>query len=178
MTPHIIRAAEVGDIPALIDIESTCFDSDKISKRQMHYLIVHGKTLWLVACEKKNNQLLGYGLCLLSNQHKTARLYSLAVLPKYRGAHIASDLLTDLILKLRALSYQYCHLEVRTNDLKTQSLYRKYGFMNLKYLANYYQDGEDAVRMRLVLANKVSPPPHTKKPGSDSCDSDRMDIPN
>lgn len=157
MISFFIREAQVNDISDLNQIEESCFTSDKINKRQMHYLLCHAKSILFVACDTENTQILGYGLCLTSLNHKTARLYSLAVLPEFRGAHLATSLIINLLARLHECGYKHCHLEVRLHDIKTQSLYKKFGFVPVKTLSNYYQDGEDALRMRLTLPSTIIP---------------------
>ncbi|WP_367607425.1 GNAT family N-acetyltransferase [Legionella sp. W05-934-2] len=147
----MIRKAQITDLSDLVLIENTCFPTDKINKRQMRYMITKAKCLLYVAYDKNTQTVLGYGLCFTPLNRKTARLYSLAVLPDYQGAHVASNLLVELFKKLKEQGYEYCTLEVRSGHPNTQSLYHKFGFVDVKTIDNYYADGESALRMRLVL---------------------------
>ncbi len=145
------REAVVADIPALINIELTCFSSDLISRRQMHYLIKKAKRIFLVVCHAENHDILGYALCLTPRGRKAARLYSIAILPHFRGFHIGTTLLEVLCQQLTAEGYHACMLEVRASDKKTQAMYQKIGFIINRQVPHYYEDGENALRMRLNL---------------------------
>lgn len=151
MTPVYYRSAEMRDIPDLITIENTCFHSDIISKRQMKYMIKKAKCIFLVACDEKKHTVLGYGLCLTPSARKTARLYSLAVLPLYRGLSIGHVLSKTILQQLTAHGYLFCTLDVRISDTKAQKLYHKLGFMRYKSTPHYYDDGESALHMRRTL---------------------------
>ncbi|MDF1678635.1 MAG: N-acetyltransferase [Legionellaceae bacterium] len=145
------REAVFADIPALVNIELACFSSDLISRRQMHYLIKKAKRIFLVVCHAENHDILGYALCLTPRVRKTARLYSIAVLPQFRGFHIGTTLLEALCQTLKAEGYGACVLEVRASDTKTQAMYQRIGFIMSRQVPYYYEDGEDALRMRLNL---------------------------
>lgn len=151
MQDYVYRLAEIGDIQRLGFIENSCFISDRISERQFKYLILKGKVLFFVVCKNEDKCPIGYGLCLIPARCSTARLYSLAILPDFRGQRLAITLFELLLIKLKEKNYRFCNLEVRESDQKTQSLYEYFGFSRIKRIAGYYQDGEAALRMRAVI---------------------------
>ncbi|WP_119344477.1 GNAT family N-acetyltransferase [Facilibium subflavum] len=146
-----IRQAMPCDVKQLLNIEYTCFSSDRISVQQMQYLVSKAKSSIFLVLEDTRKNLAGYVLAFAPKNKVTARIYSLAILPQFRGQHLASYLLQHLFEMLNQKGYQYCHLEVRESDEKTQKLYQKFGFVQMKKLLNYYEDGEHAWRMRVVL---------------------------
>jgi ribosomal-protein-alanine acetyltransferase len=140
-----LRQAQIADLAALNALESASFPSDQISARQMRYLLTRAKAHTLVATYKK--QLVGYATLLLPAHPRPARLYSIAVDPKFRGQGIAGRLLAALGGIAKKHGYLRQRLEVRASDEATQALYRRVGFVQVKHLPGYYEDGEDALRM-------------------------------
>lgn len=146
--------ASLKDLDALLSIENSCFKSDRVSRRQMRYLLRQGKTLTYVC--KVAGKAQGYIMCFIPAHPKPARIYSLAVLPEQRGKGIASHLLKKSLLKLRELGYRSCRLEVRASDKKTRSLYQRFDFKQIESLPGYYEDGRDGIRMALALQARKS----------------------
>lgn len=146
----VIRKATVDDVDRLTVLENDCFTTDKISKRQMRYLISKAKAITLVA--EQQNQLLGYCVCFVPMQPRPARLYSLAVLAESRGKGVAKQLISRLFLLLKEQQRQRCRLEVRESQHLVQALYKNYGFTEVLSLPDYYEDGESALRMEVTLA--------------------------
>jgi ribosomal-protein-alanine acetyltransferase len=141
----VLRPAKVADLAGLNALESASFPSDQISARQMRYLLTRAKAHTLVATYQK--QLVGYATLLLPAHPRPARLYSIAVDREFRGQGIAGRLLTALGRIAKQHGYRRQRLEVRASDEATQTLYRRFGFVEIDRLPGYYQDGEDALRM-------------------------------
>ena len=151
MQGYIYRSAEISDVQRLVFIENLCFVSDIISEKQFKHLILRGKVLFIVICKTEDTRPIGYGLCFTPAKRSTARLYSLVILPDFRGQRLALSLLELLLVRLQEKNYKFCNLEVRESDKKTQKLYEYFGFSIIKRIANYYQDGEAALRMRTAI---------------------------
>ena len=151
MSGFMFREAVSEDVPELSGMEKECFPTDRIAPRQFRYLIRRGRGVFLVAIAPKGGVVAGYGVCLLPARRRVARLYSLAVLPEYRGQGLAEELLRRLLGAVKGQGFSVCSLEVRAGALKVQRLYERFGFSVWKYLQGYYEDGEDALRMRVNL---------------------------
>ncbi len=141
--------AKISDLNDLIFIENTCFKTDKISQRQMRYMLSKAKAFVLLA--KIKSITVAYCICFIPALPRPARLYSLAVLTEYRNQGIANLLIKKIIQKLQSLGYTSCNLEVRNKDTLTKSLYTKFGFKVIQFLPNYYEDGEDGIRMKRLF---------------------------
>lgn len=115
----------------------------------MTYLLTKAKAITWVAVAA--DQVAGYGQCLIPEQPRPARLYSLAVLPEYRRQGIAHQLMGTLLSELISLNYSRCRLEVRCSDHGAQTFYRSMGFSMISTLPAYYEDGENALRMECIL---------------------------
>lgn len=141
-----LRLANIADLPSLLQIESTCFSSDRLSRRSFkHYLSSeHGK----IIVAERDNDLLGYGLIWLHKGTRLARLYSLAVLPQYRGQKVAQRLLQAL--ESLALEHKrfYMRLEVSSENSAAIALYEQLGYRVFGRYSEYYDDKSDALRMQ------------------------------
>ena len=142
-----ISAAHLNDLPALIAIENDCFKSDRLSPRQMRYMLTRAKAISWQARSLADAKTVGYSACLTPVLSRPARLYSLAVLPHYRGRGIAGRLIEKNLQTLKKMGYRSCHLEVRKTDQAAQRLYEKDGFTRVGMLSGYYEDGEDGIKM-------------------------------
>jgi ribosomal-protein-alanine acetyltransferase len=140
-----IRAAQLADLPALNTLETESFPSDRLSPRQMRYLLSRAKAHTLVAVHA--GEVVAYATLLLPTHPRPARLYSIAVRADVRGQGIAARLMTALMQIAKQGGYSRVRLEVRASAASTQALYRRFGFRQTRHLASYYGDGEDALRM-------------------------------
>ncbi len=146
MSP-VIRPASLADKAALLAIEDTCFPTDRVSPRQMHYLLTRARSRIMVA--DNEGLLCAAVICLLPVLPRPARIYSLAVLPEQRGRGLAAALLQVALADIRQQAYRRCRLEVRESQQAVINLYRDFGFRPLAVLPAYYEDGEAALRMEL-----------------------------
>jgi ribosomal-protein-alanine N-acetyltransferase len=96
-----------------------------------------------------SQRLLGFGgfWQVLDEGH----IANVAVHPDFRGQGLGYLLVTQLITACRALGGSEMTLEVRQSNLTAQALYRKLGFENIGQRQNYYNNGEDAMIMRLTI---------------------------
>ena len=83
----MIRHATLNDLEALVKIEDSCFDTDRLSRRNFRYLLKKGHAETLV--EEENAVVRGYTMLLFNDGISLARLYSLAVDPQYQRMGVA-----------------------------------------------------------------------------------------
>jgi len=147
----LIRPASTDDILPLLAIEQASFVSDRISRRQMRYLLTRAKAITLVA--DLDGKPVAYAMVFVPGLPRPARLYSVAVDPRFRGQKIAAKLLDELFLQLQQAGYQRIRLEVRESDASVQRLYQSLDFNELIRIPAYYEDGESAIRMEKSFVN-------------------------
>lgn len=147
----LYREAVIADAAELCRLEECCFTTDRISYRQFRYQLSRGTTVYQLSCACETGMITGYGVCFVPSGRHTARLYSLAVLPQYRGQGIACALLQRLLAQVKRRGFSHCNLEVRCSDSRTQKLYAHFNFRVIQRLEEYYADGEAALRMRAEL---------------------------
>jgi ribosomal protein S18 acetylase RimI-like enzyme len=117
----------------------------------LRYLITRARATALVASDAAVP--LGYAVVLYRRGSASARLYTIAVAAVARGKGVATALIAALATAARARGCAVLTLEVRADNSTAHQLYRKLGFVEAGRLPGYYEDGAEALRMRLELAN-------------------------
>ncbi|MDH5187367.1 MAG: peptidase C39 family protein [Rhodospirillaceae bacterium] len=150
----MIRDGVVDDVPALVDLENKCFETDRMSARSIKNFITKGRSPLIV--DEENGVLRGYALVLLHSNTSLARLYSIAVDPKLRGQGVGKALLQEA--EKRALKHNATRmrLEVHQKNKKAQKLYIDMGYRTFAVHEDYYEDHASAVRMEKLLAKHLA----------------------
>lgn len=146
-----IRPAGPADVPGIAALEQNAFASDRFNARQLRYLITRAQATALVAGD--TTAPLGYAVALYRRGSASARLYTIAVAAAARGKGVATALVEAIAAAARARGCAGLTLEVRADNSAAHQLYRKLGFVESGRLPGYYEDGAEALRMRLELAN-------------------------
>ena len=153
-----IREATKDDLPAIMELERTCFANDAWDTQSMRSEITAKHTYYLVAFEA--GSLLGYaGLSKLAGNSQ-ADIQTIAVDPDFRGRGIASALMRQVLAQAKQLEASEIFLEVRADNPAAQRLYGGLGFEQIDTRKRYYQpDGIDALIMRLDISmqNNLQP---------------------
>lgn len=159
-----IRKAKLSDLTQLVEVENACFSYDQMARRNFHWMIKHGHSLFLVLEYK--GLLVGYGLVLINKGTSLARLYSICTVKEFQGFGLASKLMTQL--EESAADDENCvylRLEVKADNRGAIKLYKKRGYVKFTQKENYYDDGSTALcfekRIRtLKKAPKLNVPYH------------------
>ncbi len=150
MDPDItLRPATLRDYRELMEIETLSFTSDRLSSRQMRYLLTRARAGTWVAIA--GNRIAGYCTALYPAHPRPARIYSLAVRTEFRGHDIAKAMLNKIIATTKERDYVRIRLEVSTKNRAAQSLYAQLGFRTVTQLPGYYEDESDGVRLQLDI---------------------------
>lgn len=101
------------------------------------------------ADEQKGTPILGYsGLWLMVDE---AHIATIASHPEWRGRGIGELLLLNMLRVAQQLNAINTTLEVRVSNVTAQTLYHKYGFVEVGHRKAYYQDNrEDALIMTVT----------------------------
>jgi ribosomal-protein-alanine N-acetyltransferase len=138
-----VRAAEPGDLPAIVEIEGLCFPEETAFPPGMFaYLIRY--SIALVACEP-DDTVVGFIIGYTSG--RVGAIYTLDVHPGYRRRGIGSRLIAALEEELQAYGAKYIRLEAAVENPGALELYRRMGYKERELVMNYYGRGKDAVRM-------------------------------
>lgn len=96
--------------------------------------------------------MAGYAIILFRSNSSAARLYSLAVDPRCRGAAIGRLLLREAECTAAGRGATRLRLEVRVDNEAARALYISAGFRPIEDLPGYYADGGAGIRYEKILA--------------------------
>jgi ribosomal protein S18 acetylase RimI-like enzyme len=154
-----IRLATTKDLDQLIAIENSCFETDRLSKRSFMRFIKPGAHDLLVI--ESESQVLGYVLLLYRAGTNLARLYSLAVAMDAQGRGLSKELLSAAEKTAQERHCAFLRLEVNVNNQRAISVYRQDAYKVIGTIEDYYDNGDDAIRMEKRLHFQRSErPPH------------------
>lgn len=142
-----IRKAQSSDVKKLYELERKLFSKENfpLSQGSLRY---HAKNSMLYLFEIESG-VVGYVLVLI--KRRDAKLYSIGVDKTHRGKKIANSLLSFVIKELSKLGFKKFLLEVRTDNDRAISLYKKSGFEIKKSIKEFYGDGCDAYLMQMDI---------------------------
>lgn len=161
MTSDIaLRPVQKADLDDLIRLENQCFITDRLSRRSFrHWLQSDHCTFGVATCD---GELIAYSLIIFFRGTTLARLYSVAVSPKFRGRGIAERLITEGESQAKSAGRIYLRLEVDTNNKNAIKLYEKMGYRPFGIYHSYYEDSHDALRMQKCI--RSVPPAAENRP--------------
>lgn len=155
----LFREAKKTDIEALVKIENRCFTEDRLTARNFHWMLEKAHADIIVVVAEK--QIAGYGLLLYRRGTSLVRLYSLALLPEFRGTGLAGALLSELESCARRRNCVYFRLEVRPDNVAAIALYRRHGYRQFDIKQDYYADHSEALCFEKRI---IYPQPVTRLP--------------
>ncbi|CAG0899069.1 unnamed protein product [Cyprideis torosa] len=135
-----------SECEAIADLEKKVFLHDRLSPRQIRYHLKNDKARFCLA--REGGIPVGYGLLLTNRRWARGRIYSLAVVQKWRGRGVGRGLLSLLEHYARQAELHGLSLEVRRDNGDAQALYAICGFALVGEKPGYYSDGESALLMR------------------------------
>ena len=153
----MIRPATLDDLDQLEQLEQVCFTTDRLSRRQLRYLLTKGKASLLVETPGSGPELLGYVAVLFSKATSMARLYSIAVHPDLQGKGVGRRLLEAAEEAAWEHQRAYMRAEVRKDNTASLALFDRLGYRRIGEWQDYYEDHMDAWRLEKRLHPDVSP---------------------
>jgi ribosomal-protein-alanine acetyltransferase len=148
-----IRPAKAEDLDQLLIVERQCFRAHRFTRKNFHYHLKNSRSVFAVA--ESNGEIAGYvaGIIYHGSHNRIGRIYSMAVLPKWRGRGIGSRLLKYFEYQSEKQGSQSITLEVRKTNRTAFNLYKRAGYEVKKTLPDYYATGSDGLRMRKRLSS-------------------------
>ncbi|RIK02065.1 MAG: hypothetical protein DCC43_04440 [Candidatus Brocadia sp.] len=145
-----LRPAETRDAAPLLELEASCFTrtEEMFNRRQIQRLITNPRAIVVVA--ERKGVALGWAAGLLRRYHQrysSGRLYAVAVHPDEQGQRIGQKLTDHILHALATHGAERIFLEVHAKNQKAINLYRKLGFTEQEYLADYYGTHHHGIRM-------------------------------
>ncbi|MCO6188048.1 GNAT family N-acetyltransferase [Rhizobium sp. L1K21] len=147
----VVDEARPSDVDALIELEKLFPEEDRISRRSWLRFLRKPGTVFVI---RDDDHIAAAAVLLLRTNSLTARLYSIAVASSARGRGYAQALLAACARNAQTRGREALSLEVRVSNDAAIWLYRNTGFEITGTIASYYDDGEDALKMRKVLGEE------------------------
>jgi ribosomal-protein-alanine N-acetyltransferase len=145
--PFVLRAARVGDIDAVLEIEQASF-GDPWSRSAFVDLIGDPRVAFLIADAK--GEVRGYVVAWFVLDE--GEIGNLAVHATARRQGVGARLLDGAIAAVRASDVDSLYLEVRDSNVAARALYASRGFAEVGRRREYYRrPKEDALVLRLDL---------------------------
>lgn len=144
MNDLTIRMADAQDADIIAQLEQICFTVPWTRESILRELEENSMALYFVA--EVDGTPVGYGgMWIIVDE---GHIINIAVLPQYRGRHIASLIMAVLIAFGETRGVTRFTLEVRSSNEPAKAVYRKFRFREEGLRRGYYQDnGEDAIIM-------------------------------
>jgi ribosomal-protein-alanine acetyltransferase len=149
---HAIRPAVRADLTALVALENATFDTDRLTRRNFHWMLSQANSALLVAT--LDGTLVGYILVLFHDGTSLARIYSIALDPAARGRGLGDALVEAAEQAALDEDRAYMRLEVRPDNHPAIALYERHRYRKFGLYHDYYEDHADALRYekRILVA--------------------------
>lgn len=154
----VVRDAVIGDLDAIAKLERDSFPQDQVSRRAFAFALRAPEHPVIVVTI--GSELAGYVLIALSKGGRWARIFSVAVDPRFARRGVGAALLAASEKYSLRHDRQAVTLEVRYDNAPAIALYEKCGYRPFGEHDDYYTDGATALRYKKVLL----PPPAGRKP--------------
>lgn len=145
-----LRQATVKDLDALVELEQEAFSGDRLTRRQLRYLLTRARATTLLV-ETPDGAVAGYVLVLFSRASAHARVYSIAVTGQARGHGLGRALIAAAERASEDNDCVSIRLEVRRDNPAAIALYRACGYRQFDVVSDYYHDHEEALRFEKPL---------------------------
>ncbi|MCW9057674.1 MAG: GNAT family N-acetyltransferase/peptidase C39 family protein [Gammaproteobacteria bacterium] len=150
----MIRQATPEDIRSLLRLEEECFSVDRLSQRSFRYLLTKANAITFV--DEREGEIAGYVMLLFNAGTSLARLYSIAVSPRFRGRDIGKALVAAAEEAARERDSVYIRLEVRKDNAASIALFEQAGYRRFGEYDDYYEDHMDAFRYERRLVSNLN----------------------
>ena len=152
----VVREAAIEDLDAIAKLERDSFPEDQVSRRSFaYYLRSPERPVIAVTIE---GELAGYVLLALRKGGRSARIYSIAVDPRFARRGVGTALIAAAERFALRHEREAVTLEVRYDNGPAIALYEKCGFRPFGEHEDYYSDGATALRYKKVLVNRSATP--------------------
>ena len=150
MTGQRLRPMKPADLTAVLELERELFGEEAWSRAMLRGELAQQPRSRYYLVAEDNEVIVGYaGLLAAGSQ---GEVLTLAVAGRRWGQGTGSALLEALLAEAARHGCTEVFLEVRTDNVRAQLLYRRYGFVQIGIRRGYYQpSGTDALVMRREL---------------------------
>lgn len=154
MSAITIKTGVPEDLEAVAAVENCCFAEYRRSSRRALLTSLKRPTqrVWIAWVREPGQPPVAAGVLIMHRRSCSLRIYSLAVLPAYRGCGVGRRLVGKVLAEARRLRHvRYVSLEATRSDRRLVRWYEGMGFVAEWRLPDYYAPGQDGVRMSYSL---------------------------
>lgn len=155
-SPCRVRDATPDDLDALIRLEESSFDGDRMTRRQLRHMITRANAEVLVA-ELPELGTVGSAILLYRKGTAVARIYSIAVDARARGRGVGKALLTEAEHLSWEREVSWMRAEIRKDNVASIALFESMGYRRFGEFEDYYDDEMDAWRYEKTLDARLRP---------------------
>lgn len=139
-----ITNATADDIPGIIAIERDAFQTDPFPEYIYDEILTSDTSALRVM--RDGSRIAGYCLLVWDATESLLNLANLAIHPDYRRRGLATQLLIDAETIALELNKFFIVLEVEKTNAAAIQLYERHGYELHAEIAEYYSNGEAALR--------------------------------
>jgi len=150
MSTITIKAGLPTDLEAVAAVENRCFAAYRRSSRRALLSSLRSPTqqVWVALARELGEPPRLAATLIMHRRRCSLRIYSLAVLPAWRGRGVGRRLVGKVLAEARRLPHvRYVSLEADRRDRRLVRWYEGMGFVAEWRLPDYYAPGRDGVRM-------------------------------
>jgi len=153
-----LTIGDPGDLEAVESVENGCFSGVRRSSRRALLFGLRSPTqrFWIAWGRNHGGTRQVAGVLTLHLRRHSVRIYSLAVMPDFRGSGLGRRLVEKAISEAKRRGSRYVSLEAERKSTRLVRWYGQFGFETSRILSDYYAVGEDAVRMTRTVASSKS----------------------
>lgn len=142
-----VRIFQPNDIFPVVKLASETL-TERYNPSLFNYFYETFNQGFLVA--EKHHKIVGF-IVGVKTSPENARILMIAVSEKQRGQNIGSALLNNFLKEMTIQKIKHVELEVKISNNVAIGFYRKHGFIVIDTISKFYQSGEDAYTMHLIL---------------------------
>lgn len=152
MNKLVLRVAKQSDLIKLENVERRCFAPVRRSSRRalQRSIASPHQYVWLAESRSLGKRETA-GVIVLRRHPLSLRIYSIAVMPTFRGQGVGQALIKRAMREARRQRRLFVTLEADLRDASLIRWYEKFGFEKTRRLLDYYAPGRHAWRMRCRL---------------------------
>lgn len=140
-----IRPLRLADLDRVLEIERASFGKEAYDRNLFAEYLRKCGGLFLGA--ERGNRICGYMLTCFRVGNDRAEVISVAIEPSARGQGAASALMESTLRRLRRRHIARLGLMVKLTNAEARRFYEKYGFVRIRRVREYYEDGADGILM-------------------------------
>lgn len=147
-----IRDACLNDLDQIYSIEVEAFPDAYPKALLKAFFFIPG----CIIVAERSSRIIGYAIGIFRDED-TGHIVSIAVRAQERRLGAGSALLRSLLERFERNDMRRAVLEVRKSNIEAKLLYKKIGFEKKGEINGYYQDGESAEVMEILLQGRQKP---------------------